>query len=392
MTNHITPPHPSFDELQQQLDHMLQRIHRIRQEVRRLESPPNQPAFAPEDREKLLHVIHLISANLRLDDLLDTVIDVSLRLTGAERGFLMLIAEDGSFDFKVARRIDQTDLEAEPFQVSRTVLRQVVESQQPVFIRDTGKELEFSRSSSIAQLELLSVIAVPLIGRSSHTLIGAIYVDSQSINQVFEPHDMELVQAVANQAAIAIENARLYEHVEQDRQDLERIYEVSKAINATLNPEELLTLIVDTAIDITAAERGVLMLTHPKVHGTYELEFRIARDHQKQTLAENEFDISYTITNRVLETKAPVLIADVEKEVDLIPPSSSIMNLQLKSVLGVPLLTSQRLIGIIYVDTSALSQHFTKRELRLLSTLSGQAAIAVEMQPFIPIFNAPIRN
>jgi signal transduction histidine kinase len=157
------------------------------------------------------------------------------------------------------------------------------------------------------------------------------------------------------------------------QEDLERLYEVGKAMNSLLDLDKLLTFIVDNVIEVTDAERGFLMLADS---GT-SLDFRIARNYKKDTLSQEDFVISRTIVEQVAETGEPILVANIEEEGSWIF-TQSVIDLQLKSVLCVPLKIDERLLGVIYVDNSIKRSQFDERALNLLTTLSSNAAIAIE--------------
>lgn len=180
-------------------------------------------------------------------------------------------------------------------------------------------------------------------------------------------------QEMIGYAQSVSEKARLQEETKQAKQDLARLYEVGKAITAELDLDKLLTLIVDNVIEIAEAERGFLMLED----GSGIPEFRIARDNQHRTLTEEKFTISRTIYRNVIETGEPLLLEDIESDKDF-ESVSSVTALSLKSALCAPLKAENRLLGVIYVDNSIAKGNFGERELELLTTLSTQAAIAIQ--------------
>lgn len=158
----------------------------------------------------------------------------------------------------------------------------------------------------------------------------------------------------------------------QEKDDLTRLIKVGAALNSELDLDKLLELVVDNIIEITTAERGFLMLAENN-----DLQFRIARDNKNTPLTQANFMISHTITKAVFETGNPILIADVEDGSSWIL-TQSVLDLHLKSMLCVPLKTSDKIIGLIYVDNSIQSSRFGQRELDLLTTLAGQTTIAIE--------------
>lgn len=160
---------------------------------------------------------------------------------------------------------------------------------------------------------------------------------------------------------------------ELNREDLTRLYEIGQALSSVLDLDVLLTRVVDEIIAITQAERGFVMLKDE----AGELQFRIARDNHQEILPEESFQVSQTIIRQVIVTGEPTLLTNIESEQNM-PITVSIMTLQLKSALCVPLKLGDKLFGVIYVDNSEDKGNFTERELNILSTLASQTAIAID--------------
>ncbi|MGB9723785.1 MAG: ATP-binding protein [Chloroflexia bacterium] len=167
------------------------------------------------ERERLatlFEVSQLVNSTLQLDDLLEIVLDRAIAVTGAERGFLMLRDEaSGQLHFAVARNMRRQDLEESAFQVSRSIVNRVAETAEPILTDNASQDPRFADSVSIATYVLRSILCVPL--QVKNRTIGVLYVDNRVRIGHFTPEDLNLLTAFANQAAVAIENARLFEHV-----------------------------------------------------------------------------------------------------------------------------------------------------------------------------------
>jgi sigma-B regulation protein RsbU (phosphoserine phosphatase) len=189
----------------------------------------------PARLETLYRVSQAIGSTLDLDSVLNAVIDQVVGVTRAERGFLMLGDDLSGLNFRVARGIEQKTIEAPEFEVSRGVIERVAQSGKAVMTSDAQSEEWLSERTSVASLKLRSIMCVPLQvqGRG----IGLVYVDNRMQAGIFGDPDLELLQAVASTAAVAIENARLHiAEVEQAR--LERELEVARQLQTSLMPLE----------------------------------------------------------------------------------------------------------------------------------------------------------
>ncbi len=183
--------------------------------------------------ETLYRVSQALGSTLHLDTLLGAIMDQVIGVTHAERGFLMLGSSPDGLTFRVARGMDQTTIEAPEFQVSRGVVERVAREGKAVVTSDAQAEEWLAGRKSVVSLGLRSILCVPLQVRGKS--IGVVYVDNRLQAGIFGPDDLDLLQAVGNTAAVAIENARLHEReIEQAR--LERELEVARQIQTSLMP------------------------------------------------------------------------------------------------------------------------------------------------------------
>ncbi len=151
------------------------------------------------------------------------------------------------------------------------------------------------------------------------------------------------------------------------------LLEITHLINTPRDYEQLLELIVDSAINITRAERGFLMLYRKDGN----LEFKVSRNIDKKTLEGEEFKVSRSVVNKVLATAEPIFAGAIYKETKL-KISESIATLGLRMVMCVPLKTKDHLSGVIYVDSHSETEDFSRLEERLLEAFAGQASVAIE--------------
>ena len=111
-------------------------------------------------------------------------VDQVVRLVGAERGYVVLVRPDGSLDFRVTRDQDGNDVADAEDQISISVLQQVMQSGEPMVLRDAVADLRFSHARSVVSLNLRSIMCVPLI--CGGDTIGAIYVENRSVRNRFK--------------------------------------------------------------------------------------------------------------------------------------------------------------------------------------------------------------
>lgn len=173
----------------------------------------------------LMNVGQMINSSQGLKRVLEEVMDSLIALMYAERGFLMLREPGGELTVRIARGLDQVDLEEEEFKVSRTVVRRVAESGEPVLTTNAQEDPRFGGNLSIAAYHLRSILCVPL--KLKDSLIGVVYVDNRARIGIFQETDLDLISAFADQAAVAIDSARLFEELQESHRELEKAYQAT---------------------------------------------------------------------------------------------------------------------------------------------------------------------
>ncbi len=163
----------------------------------------------------LADTIAVINSSLDLNDVLVHVMDTVIRLCGAERGFIMLRDDQtGELESRVARGIDREQLDVTQFTISQTIINQVAASGEPTITDNATMDPRYQSNQSVVGFQLRSIMAVPL--KIQAEVIGVVYCDNRIFTGIFKPQDLHLLTGFANQAAIAIHNASLYEAA-QDR-------------------------------------------------------------------------------------------------------------------------------------------------------------------------------
>ncbi|HET9588180.1 MAG TPA: adenylate/guanylate cyclase domain-containing protein [Anaerolineales bacterium] len=158
--------------------------------------------------QALAGIGQVVNSTLEIDEVLQIVMDTIIRLTEAERGFLMLRDERGEMVTRIARNWEQESINKNEFAISRTVVQRVIEGGEAMLTTNAREDPRFGEQESIIAFNLRSILCVPLSVKSE--LIGVIYTDNRIRSGIFSEADRDLLLAFADQAAVAIENARLF--------------------------------------------------------------------------------------------------------------------------------------------------------------------------------------
>jgi PAS domain S-box-containing protein len=176
--------------------------------------------------EALANIGQLVNSTIELDEVLRIVMDTIVRLTGAERGFLMLRDEHGELAIRIARNWEQESIGASESLISRTVIRKVIEGGEAVITTNAQEDPRFGGQESIVAYNLRSILCVPL--KVKNELIGVIYADNRMRTGIFTDVERDLLIPFSNQAAVALENARLFDSL---RRTLEEVTELKNLMD-----------------------------------------------------------------------------------------------------------------------------------------------------------------
>jgi transcriptional regulator with GAF, ATPase, and Fis domain len=136
--------------------------------------------------------------------------------------------------------------------------------------------------------------------------------------------------------------------------------------------DALLHQMLDAIVDITGAERGILLLVEDG-----KAVVRAARDIKKETITDPSGQVSDSIVRRVLETRRPLIVSDALADTNF-GKSESVVAMSLSSVMCVPLMAQGELLGVLYVGSQRVKGLFEKQSLDLLTIFAGQASLILE--------------
>jgi signal transduction histidine kinase len=275
-----------FEKLKITLDHLTRHSdHTVaamaRQAKATLDSlePPSKPSEEDTRLAALYRISQVLGSSLNLDEVLRATMDSVIHLTGAERGFLMLINEEtNELDLMAARNMRQEDLDRDEMEISRTIVEASINRGDGVITTNAQQDERFSKQESVSRFALRSIMCQPLLTRGK--TVGAIYVDNKIKTGMFAEKDLELLGAFAAQAAAAIENARLYTHVDaelaQRVRELKMLGRVDRDLSTGLDAEKILKRTLYWALRGTQSESGWIGV-QTKAHGPVDILYGVDR-------------------------------------------------------------------------------------------------------------------
>jgi transcriptional regulator with GAF, ATPase, and Fis domain len=197
-------------------------LRKIDLHLSELPRPAGDPLGGPEtDRlVKVLHITREMNREFDRDRLLGLILDRAIELTGAERGFVILL-DEGRETVHLARNLDREAVSEPERKVSSQIIKEVVRTGRIMRSENAEIDERFGEYLSVRQLHLKSIIAVPF--RSGARTVGALYLDNRFRTGSFSEQDERLLELFADQAVAAIDKAELVGELDGRRRELEEI-------------------------------------------------------------------------------------------------------------------------------------------------------------------------
>ena len=253
--------------------------------------------------ETLYDIARVLNSTLEFDQVLRLVMEQVIQFVNAERGFLALINPmTNELDFTIALDKQGQTIDRSAYRNSRSTVIRVVKTREPILTDDAQIDDAFKEQESIMAYGIRSIMCAPLVVRDH--CIGAVYVDSRINANLFGPKHRELLLAFCHQAAIAIDNARLFadltrtiRQVNEDKQYMDNIFASiangvittdSSGIVTTFNGAAAKTLRMDPKSAIGMHHRDVFA-ARPQV-GISELLQNARVQHEHGTMVTNSVD------------------------------------------------------------------------------------------------------
>ena len=318
-----------------------------------------------EEKHKRLTVLYEISRTLTsvldLEGVLSLAMDTVIGVTGAERGFAVLFEpRNGEWVPALVRRIDREEIEGS--RAIQEALEQVIETHTSV-VTTNAQDLQVNGIGD----SLRSILCVPLLIREQ--LIGILYADNRMEKGAFTTHDLDFLTAFADQTAIAIENARLYQNMITQMRQAMALYRVSTRLIGTLNPDQLLEDILEVLQQTFGYLNCAIWLVDEEAQ---ELYVKAARGYPPEITAAGRLPIGEGIAGWVAAHKMAINVPDTSRDPRCIPWVRAT-----RSELAVPMLVGEQVIGVLDAQNPQANA-FTQDDLRFLSSVAAQITMAIE--------------
>jgi signal transduction histidine kinase len=313
-----------------------------------------------------------LSSELSLDALLQRTVETAAELTGARYAALGVIDKTG----QALERFLTTGIDAETHAAigdlprGRGILGVLIRDATPLRLHDLADDPR-SVGFPTHHPPMRSFLGVPIVLRS--VAYGNLYLTEKTDGADFTDEDQELVQLVAAQAAVAIENARLYESSTRWLRQLESLNEIGNALASEIELEPLLGLVARRLQELVGARLVLIALPNGET-----LRVAAAAGESSYGVVGMELEFAGSKAGRVVERGRSERIDSVLEDPEI--DQQAARRLGVHSALFVPLIVRGRTIGVVIAhDKLGATPSFTEDDLRLTESLADRAAIAVDL-------------
>ncbi|HEC33807.1 MAG TPA: GAF domain-containing protein, partial [Chloroflexi bacterium] len=329
-----------------------------------------------EELEALVEVGRAVSSTLDLNQVLNAIAAHATTISRSDEGGVFeLDKAEGVLRITASCNASQEFVRAvneAGVRVGEGAVGRAVATGKPVQVVDTETEAGY-RFQEIAAIDSIrSVLAVPIF--KGEELLGGIVLWRRK-PCAFSSHNVALLSGLADQAAIAIENARLYQQARRRAERLAAVNRIAHAASGTLHLDDLMETVYREVVPLFQADAFFVALYDEE---TDELDFRIRVDEGTREPPERR-PVGSGLTGLIVAKKRPLLIRNFEEERERLPWQVMVWGTMKApaSWLGVPMRIGDRVVGVISVQ--AYRPHaYGEEEQLLLSTIADQVAVAVE--------------
>lgn len=331
-----------------------------------------QSAQQERERDLLYEAARATSSTLNVQEILDGVLATISRSVSSYAAIVFLLNDDRTHLFIGAERgLTGEDRDVQLLADGKLASAAFgsMSGGTAFLVADTEADPRYEAIWPEDHFRPLSLLVAPLVSRDN--AMGMVVVASHQRN-AYTKEDVRLMSAVASQAAIALENAWLYEDATRRAEEATAIYELSQAVNTNLNLQRVLNFVADSVPALLHIDKFALFLHNPR---TNALDIMVARNIRREVVhSMHPTRQSGGIAWWVFEFETPTAVQNVAA--DHRNRSCPIDREGVASLVSVPLQAGDEVIGVIHAMSSR-RRLFTVGEMELLYTIANQVGVAI---------------
>ena len=326
----------------------------------------------------LQEVARTAGSTLQLEEVLSLVTERTATLVGADRCGLWLLDKEGSVllpsamygmpaDFVREWKLHRLSMDSEPLS------KDAIQSGKPVLVSDAPNDPRTDKNA-VRFFGDKTILVVPVVAKGQ--VLGSLFINHVTHQHRYSRGEIETARAIANQAGIAIQNARLYREVEEWSSQLERLQSIMSKLSRSNSVSTIANVIADELQNLLRYDNCRVFVSQEdssELMPLAALSFSSAYADEK--MEELRLEVGQGITGYVAATGTPQIVGDVERDPRSYHiPGTSILD---ESMIAAPINFEGRVIGVITLSRLGLNQ-FSADDLRLLDIFANEAAIEFE--------------
>lgn len=323
--------------------------------------------------ELLYSIGRELTAQLDLGELLKRVLQLTLENIGGQSGSILVLDEEGNVTegaIALGGRVLDHTAEQLAYTYERGLAGWVVGNRQAALIGNTDEDERWVDRAGEGDSDGRSAISVPLIARDR--VVGALTTSHPMVGRLNQD-DLELLTAIADQAGIAIENARLFTAEQERRKFASTLQEIARVISSTLEPELVFEHVLNQLARVVEYDSASIFLVEGKA-----LRLAAARG-----VPDEEELIGLTIPlengmidQRLIDSQEPLVVDDVQQEPGWLQTDDLPTSHDIRGWIGAPLVYRDRVVGVLNVDSHEPGAYGSD-EMEVVSAFADHAATAV---------------
>ena len=328
-----------------------------------------------QEMNALSRVSQGVNVTLKFDDVLELIFAQTAQIIPSTYFHISLYNKDANYfyyGFRVDDNERMTNRENQPLPSNMGLGQEIIRKGRPIITQDYTRECQTKNATPSSQ-DIYAWMGVPL--NSGAETIGALGVGSKDTTVTYTRAQLDLLQSIADQTVGAIVKARLLQETEQRARQLGTLNEITRQLTSTLDQEPLLHNILENAVNILNCEAGTLFLMDDQ---TGDLVFRVTVGPVAGNLLGQRLPSGTGIVGRAVQTRQPVIENDAQGSGSLFVETDKQTGFVSRSLLAVPMLIKDRVLGVIEVINRRDGLPFVVDDQSILTAFAGQAAVAME--------------
>src|SRR5262245_13562962 len=323
-------------------------------------------------QEALVALSRELSTETDPQRLLPRIAEEARRLMGMDGAVLWMLGHDDLVP-RAASGVDEALLAAGPLSAAQSLTGVAVRERRPLVYANLATDAAWRATPVVRDFGYRAMLAVPLtVKERTLGVLKLLHREPRS----FPYEEVELLRAVATQAALAIDNARLFSAQREEAETSAGLLRLAEAIEGVQALDEVLDTVVRTTAELLGGTQCLLFLYNPSDQTLIPtVASGLPEEHRAEFLALTGTARMPAVL-KALRTQDPVILE--EGAADFAASPALVETLGVRSMLVIPLVSGGRLMGALGVHTPGIAHAFTLKEIALARGIAAHAAVAID--------------